>query len=76
MCDTVTAVQNSDGQPWIPGIRCGAYFPTLMNNKAVVNDHLVHEAGWKLDCVAKRHGGSQCLWLPDGTKVSLEYDAN
>eukprot|EP00957_Ditylum_brightwellii_P033752 2557989-Ditylum_brightwellii.AAC.1 len=23
---------------------------------------------WKLDCVAKRHGGSQCLWLPDWTK--------
>eukprot|EP00957_Ditylum_brightwellii_P135118 10301730-Ditylum_brightwellii.AAC.1 len=53
-----------------------AYLPTLTGDKAVVNNCLVREANWKLACVAKRHGGSQCLWLPDGTKVSLEYDAN
>eukprot|EP00957_Ditylum_brightwellii_P127543 9726476-Ditylum_brightwellii.AAC.1 len=47
-----------------------------MDDEAVVNNHLVCEAGWKFDCVAKKHGGSQCLWLPDGTKVPLEYDAN
>eukprot|EP00957_Ditylum_brightwellii_P148768 11326048-Ditylum_brightwellii.AAC.1 len=76
MCDAVTAVQSCDRQPWLLSIRHGAYLPTLMDNKAVVNNHPVLEAGWKLDCVDKRHGGSQCLWLPDGTKVTLEYDAN
>eukprot|EP00957_Ditylum_brightwellii_P117846 8990112-Ditylum_brightwellii.AAC.1 len=43
-CDAVTAVQNSDGQPWLLGIRHGAYLPTLMDDKAVVNNHLVCEA--------------------------------
>eukprot|EP00957_Ditylum_brightwellii_P108995 8314475-Ditylum_brightwellii.AAC.1 len=61
MCDAVTAVQSGDRQPWLLGIRCGAYFPTLTDDEAVVNNHLVHEAGWKFGCVAKRYGGSQCL---------------
>eukprot|EP00957_Ditylum_brightwellii_P105594 8050818-Ditylum_brightwellii.AAC.1 len=75
-CDGVTAMKSGDGQTWLMGIRCGAYSPTLTNDKEVVNNHLVCEAGWKLDCVAKQHGGSQCIWFPDGNKVPLEYDAN
>eukprot|EP00957_Ditylum_brightwellii_P117037 8927402-Ditylum_brightwellii.AAC.1 len=68
-CDVVTFVQSNDGQPQLLGIRCGVYSPTLIDDKAVVNNHLVHEVDWKLDCVAKRHRGSHCLWLPDGTKA-------
>eukprot|EP00957_Ditylum_brightwellii_P002010 154851-Ditylum_brightwellii.AAC.2 len=75
MCDTVTVVQNGDGQHWLLGIRCGAHSQTLTDNKTVVNNHLVCEAGLKLDCVAKRHGGSQCLWLPDGTKAPYSTPA-
>eukprot|EP00957_Ditylum_brightwellii_P072518 5511484-Ditylum_brightwellii.AAC.1 len=55
--DAVTAVQSGDGQPWLLGIICGAYLPTLTDDKVVVNIHLVCEVDWKLDCVAKRHGG-------------------
>eukprot|EP00957_Ditylum_brightwellii_P184601 14059178-Ditylum_brightwellii.AAC.1 len=71
-CDVITAVQSGDGQTWFMGIRRGAYSPTLTDDKAIVNNHLVCEAGWKLDCVAKQHGGSQCLWFPDGNKITQE----
>eukprot|EP00957_Ditylum_brightwellii_P030331 2297061-Ditylum_brightwellii.AAC.1 len=76
MCDMVTAVQSADGQNRLMGIQRGAYSPTLMDDEAVMNHHLVCEAGWKLNCVAMMHGGSQCLWFPDGNKVPLEYETN
>eukprot|EP00957_Ditylum_brightwellii_P024975 1888681-Ditylum_brightwellii.AAC.1 len=69
--DEVTAVQREDGQTWLMGIRCGAYSPTLTDNEAVVNNHWVHEAGWKLDCVAKWHGGSQCIWYPTSYELKM-----
>eukprot|EP00957_Ditylum_brightwellii_P066643 5057595-Ditylum_brightwellii.AAC.1 len=75
-CDAVTAVLTRKGQTHFFGVRRGCYSPTLTDDEAVVNNHLIREAGWQVDCVAQRHGGSQCMWLPTGDDVPLEYDAN
>eukprot|EP00957_Ditylum_brightwellii_P194389 14804248-Ditylum_brightwellii.AAC.1 len=45
-----------------------------MDGKAVVNDHFIFGEGWQLDCVAKRHGGSQQMCFPNGDTIPLEYD--
>eukprot|EP00957_Ditylum_brightwellii_P135552 10335725-Ditylum_brightwellii.AAC.1 len=46
-----------------------------MDNEAVDNHNMMHEAGWQVDCVAKWHGGSQSIWFSNGDDISLEYDA-
>eukprot|EP00957_Ditylum_brightwellii_P107210 8180386-Ditylum_brightwellii.AAC.1 len=55
LCDGVTAILNDDGQIRLFGPRKGVYSPTLTDDEAVVNDHFIREAGWQLDCIAKRH---------------------
>eukprot|EP00957_Ditylum_brightwellii_P155498 11836368-Ditylum_brightwellii.AAC.1 len=75
LCDGVTAVLNGNGQIRIFGVRKGMYSPTLMDDKAVVNNHFICKAGWQLDCVAKRHRGSQQVQFPNGDTIPLEYDA-
>eukprot|EP00957_Ditylum_brightwellii_P016995 1281140-Ditylum_brightwellii.AAC.1 len=58
-CDAVTAVLTRNGQIQLFGIRRGCYSPALTDNEAVVNSHFIRKAGWPVDCVATRHGGSQ-----------------
>eukprot|EP00957_Ditylum_brightwellii_P116727 8903383-Ditylum_brightwellii.AAC.1 len=74
-CDPVTAIMTGNGQVQLQGVWKGCYSPTLTDNEAVDDNHLIKEAGWNVDCVSKQHGGSQCLWLPSGEEVPLEYNA-
>eukprot|EP00957_Ditylum_brightwellii_P083127 6320266-Ditylum_brightwellii.AAC.1 len=37
---------------------------------------MIWEAGWQVDCMAKRHGGLQSFWFPNRDEIPLEYDAN
>eukprot|EP00957_Ditylum_brightwellii_P199276 15190412-Ditylum_brightwellii.AAC.1 len=46
-CDAVTAIQNGVGQTWLLGVCRGVYLSNLMNNEAVVNHHMMCEAGWQ-----------------------------
>eukprot|EP00957_Ditylum_brightwellii_P013778 1038389-Ditylum_brightwellii.AAC.1 len=56
-------------------MRRGAYLLSLADDVAVVNNHLIREAEWKVDCMAKQHGGAQSIWFSNGDNVPLEYDA-
>ena len=38
--------------------------------------YLMREAGWTVDCVAARHGGTQQITLPTNEKGQTKYDAN
>eukprot|EP00957_Ditylum_brightwellii_P145221 11060999-Ditylum_brightwellii.AAC.1 len=49
LCDAVTAILNGDGQVCILGVKKGVYSPTLTDDEAVVNTHLIREAGWQAD---------------------------
>eukprot|EP00957_Ditylum_brightwellii_P100837 7685370-Ditylum_brightwellii.AAC.1 len=75
LCDAVTAILNRDGQVRLLGVKRGVYSPTLTNDEAVVNTHLIRETGWQADCVARQHDGSQSIWFPNGDDVPLDYDA-
>eukprot|EP00957_Ditylum_brightwellii_P145504 11079331-Ditylum_brightwellii.AAC.1 len=75
LCDDVTAVLNNDKQVGLFGMRKGVYSPMLTDDKAVTNKHFIHEAGWQLSSVAKRHGGSQQVWFPNGDVIPSEYNA-
>eukprot|EP00957_Ditylum_brightwellii_P167464 12748137-Ditylum_brightwellii.AAC.1 len=72
MFDEVTAIANSDWQFRLFGVRRRAYYPTLTDDEVVVNTYLIQEVGWPSDCVAKRHGGSQCFWFLNGNDIPLE----
>eukprot|EP00957_Ditylum_brightwellii_P151799 11559367-Ditylum_brightwellii.AAC.1 len=61
-CDPVTAVMTGNGQVQLLGVWKGCYSPTLTDNEAVVDNHLIKEASWN------------CLWLPSGEEVPLEYN--
>ena len=76
LCDAVTMVQDKNGNPALFGIRKMGYSHALTNNEAVVNNHLIQEAGMILDSVAKRHGGAQELHLSHDHVLLLEYDPN
>ena len=76
LCDSVTAVLNDDGQVTLFGVRRCGYSPTLTENEAVINNHFLCEAGWKVDCVSKGHGGLQSLSPLKGETWPMEYDAN
>ena len=76
LCDSVTAILNDEGQVALFGVRRCGYSPTLTENEAVINNHFLREAGWKVDCVSKRHGGSQSLSPVLGETWPMEYDAN
>eukprot|EP00957_Ditylum_brightwellii_P023878 1800676-Ditylum_brightwellii.AAC.1 len=56
------------------GVKKGVYSPTLTCKKAVVSNHFIREAGWKLDYVARWHGGLQSFWFPNGACIPLEYN--
>eukprot|EP00957_Ditylum_brightwellii_P154188 11733503-Ditylum_brightwellii.AAC.1 len=75
LCDAVTAILNGDGKVCLLGVKRGVYSLTLTNDEAVVNTHFIREAGWQVVCVARRHGGSQSIWFPNGDDVLLEHDA-
>eukprot|EP00957_Ditylum_brightwellii_P050920 3862430-Ditylum_brightwellii.AAC.1 len=75
LCDAVTVIFNGDGQVCLLGLKRGVYLLTLTDDEAVVNTHFIRETGWQADCVARRHGGSQRIWFPNGDDVLLEYDA-
>eukprot|EP00957_Ditylum_brightwellii_P181444 13821199-Ditylum_brightwellii.AAC.1 len=73
--NAVTTVQNSTGQIHLLEIKRGVYWPSLVDNKAVINTHFICEARWQVDEVATHHRGSQCVWFPNRNKLRLEYDA-
>jgi len=76
LCDAVTATLDDEGHVNLFGVRRCGFSPTLTDDEAVINNHFLREAGWKADCVANRHGGTQSLF-PSGGKVwPLQYDAN
>ena len=76
LCDSVTAVLNSEGNVALFGVRRCGYSPTLTENEAVINNHFLREAGWMVDCVSKRHGGTQSLSPQQGDTWPMEYDPN
>ena len=76
LCDAVTAVVNSEGHVQLVGVRKGGYSAGLTDDEAVINTHYIREAGWKVDCVAKRHGGTQSIVMPQSGEIPLEYNAN
>eukprot|EP00957_Ditylum_brightwellii_P203759 15336078-Ditylum_brightwellii.AAC.2 len=45
-CDAVTSVLTRNGQTHLFGVRRGCYSPMLTDDEAVVNNHLIREAGW------------------------------
>eukprot|EP00957_Ditylum_brightwellii_P170686 12992261-Ditylum_brightwellii.AAC.1 len=47
----------------------------LMDNKAVVNDHFIHETGWQLNYVSKRHRRSHQVWFLNWGTIPIEYNA-
>jgi hypothetical protein len=66
--------ENSNGEIRLIGVwRCG-FSPSLNEDEAVINMHFLQEAGWSVDEVAKRHGGSQSLSIQD-VVIPLEYNA-
>lgn len=76
LCDAVTAIIDDDGQLNLFGVRRCGFSPTLTDDEAVINNHFLREAGWKADCVAIRHGGSQSIFPKAGKVWPLQYDAN
>jgi hypothetical protein len=76
LCDSVTVVLNNEGQVALFGVRSCGYSPTLTENEAVINNHLLCEAGWTVDCVSRHHGGTQSLSPFDGETWTMEYDPN
>eukprot|EP00957_Ditylum_brightwellii_P016442 1236262-Ditylum_brightwellii.AAC.1 len=75
-CDAVMAVQNGAGQTRLLEVWRDVYLPNLTDDEAMVNHHMLREAGWQVDCIAKWHRGSQCFWSPNGDGIPLDYDAN
>ena len=75
LCDAVTAVKDEKGQVQLLGVKKCGYSPSLNDNEAVINSHFIREAGWQVDCTSERHGGGQCMNLPSGVKVMMNYDA-
>ena len=45
LCDAVTAVLDDEGQIKLFGVMRCCVSPTLTDNEAVINNHLLHEAG-------------------------------
>ncbi len=66
---------DSNGNVQLLGVLRAGYSPTLNDGEAVVNTHLMREAGIAVDATAVRHGGGQRLDLDAETRVPLEYDA-
>ena len=73
LCDAVTSIRSGNGTILLGVRRCG-FSPSLSDNEAVVNSHLLREAGWKVDEVAKRHGGTQSISIRD-ENIPLGYNA-
>eukprot|EP00557_Chaetoceros_sp_GSL56_P014026 CAMPEP_0176478512 /NCGR_PEP_ID=MMETSP0200_2-20121128/1227_1 /TAXON_ID=947934 /ORGANISM="Chaetoceros sp., Strain GSL56" /LENGTH=1865 /DNA_ID=CAMNT_0017874457 /DNA_START=317 /DNA_END=5915 /DNA_ORIENTATION=+ len=76
LCDAVTALLDDEGHINLFGVRRCGFSPTLTDGEAVINNHFLREAGWKADCVAERHGGTQSIFPADGKVWPLQYDAN
>ena len=74
LCDAVTAVKSENGNIKLIGVRRCGYSPSLNENEAVINSHFLREAGWLVDCVASRHGGTQSLSIRE-VVIPLEYNA-
>ena len=75
LCDAVTAVQTQEGKTLLLGVKPSGYSTSLTYDEAIINMHLMREAGWTVDCVAARHGGKQQIILPTNEKVPTKYDA-
>ena len=76
LCDAVTAVRSQKGETKLIGVKRSGYSQDINDNEAIINMHLLREAGWNVDCVAKRHGGTQQIILNKDDKIPLEYEPN
>eukprot|EP00957_Ditylum_brightwellii_P150490 11459461-Ditylum_brightwellii.AAC.1 len=54
--NAVTAMLNGDGQVQLVGVKRCMYLPSLTNDEAVVNRHLIREVGQQIDYIANQHG--------------------
>ena len=76
LCDAVTAVQTQEGKTLLLGLKRSGYSTSLTDDEAIINMYLMRDAGWTVDCVAARHGGTQQSILPTNEKGPTKYDAN